>query len=218
MNPATPILSTRARYAIALTASLGLIMAILDATIVNVALVPLSKAFATDLSTIQWVVTGYFLAQAAVIPIAGYFGNIFGLKRVFMLCLVLFTAGSVLCALAEDENSLILFRVVQGIGGGALFPLGQAIALGAFATQDRAAATAIVAIPVLLAPVFGPTVGGWLIDNFDWQAIFLVNLPVGILALTLGWFILPADRPVQTRAATGSDFIGLALGTRGVLP
>ena len=217
MNPATPILSTRARYAIALTASLGLIMAILDATIVNVALVPLSKAFATDLSTIQWVVTGYFLAQAAVIPIAGYFGNIFGLKRVFMLCLVLFTAGSVLCALAQDENSLILFRVVQGIGGGALFPLGQAIALGAFATQDRAAATAIVAIPVLLAPVFGPTVGGWLIDNFDWQAIFLVNLPVGILALTLGWFILPADRPVQRRAGTGFDFIGLALVTLGVL-
>src|SRR5262245_12470759 len=114
MNPATPILSSRARYAIALTAALGLIMAILDATIVNVALVPLSKAFKSDLSTIQWVVTGYFLANAAVIPIAGYFGNLFGVKRVFLFCLVLFTVGSLLCAVAQDENMLIAFRVFQG--------------------------------------------------------------------------------------------------------
>src|SRR5262249_37736699 len=123
MNPATPVMSERMRYAIAFTAALGLIMAILDATIVNVALVPMSEAFNTDLSTIQWVVTGYFLAQAAVIPVAGYFGNRFGIKLMFMLCLALFTLGSLLCGFAQTETQLIAFRVLQGLGGGALFPL-----------------------------------------------------------------------------------------------
>src|SRR5690242_11512799 len=157
--------NTRAKYVIALTAALGLIMAILDNTIVNVALVPMSQAFKTDLSTIEWVITGYFLAQAAVIPIAGYFGNIFGIKRVFLICLSLFTLGSVLCGLSQNETMLIGFRVLQGLGGGALFPLAQAIAFGAFPPQERASASAIVGIPVLLAPTFGPTIGGWLTVN-----------------------------------------------------
>src|SRR4051812_30462360 len=147
-SPITPVMSTRMRYAIALTAAIGLVMAILDNTIVNVALVPMSNAFKTDLSTIQWVVTGYFLAQAAVIPISGYFSNRFGIKRLFILCLALFTLGSLLCGLSQNETMLITFRVVQGLGGGALFPLSQAIAFGAFPPNERAAASAIVAVPV----------------------------------------------------------------------
>ena len=125
-------MSKSSRYAIALTAALGLFMAVLDNTVVNVALIPMSTALHASLSSIQWVVTGYFLAQAAVIPIAGYFSARVGIKRLFMTCLVLFTLGSILCGLAQSETMLIAFRVVQGLGGGALFPLTQAIAFRAF--------------------------------------------------------------------------------------
>jgi EmrB/QacA subfamily drug resistance transporter len=209
--------STRSKYAIALTAALGLIMAVLDATIVNVALVPMANAFKTDLSTIQWVVTGYFLAQAAVIPISGYFSTRFGIKRLFIICLSLFTLGSVLCGLSQSETMLIAFRVVQGLGGGALFPLAQALAFGAFPPRERAAASAIVAIPVLLAPAFGPTLGGWLTDTFGWQSIFFVNLPIGVLAVALAVGVLPADRLQARSEQSGFDYPGLALITTGVL-
>src|SRR5207302_10804586 len=151
-------------------------------------------AFKTDLSTIQWVITGYFLAQATVIPVAGYFSNRFGIKRVFIICLALFTLGSLLCAVAQNDTMLIAFRVLQGLGGGRLIPLAQAIAFGAFPPNERAAASAVIAIPVLLAPAFGPTLGRWLIVTFDWSAIFLINLPVGVLAIALAFLILPADR------------------------
>src|SRR5437868_2247870 len=210
-------MTTRSKYAIALTAALGLVMAILDATVVNVALIPIATAFKTDLSTIQWIITGYFLAQAAVIPISGYLGNRFGIKRLFMICLVLFTVGSLLCGISQNESMLIAFRVLQGLGGGALFPLGQAIAFGAFPPKERAAASAIIAVPVLLAPAFGPTLGGWLTDNFGWESIFFVNLPVGIIAILLASLILPADEAPEKKEQAGFDYIGLVLCTLGVL-
>lgn len=192
-------------------------MAILDSTIVNVALVPMSKAFKTDLSTIQWVVTGYFLAQATIIPVSGYFSNRFGMKRLFMICLALFTVGSFLCGISQNETMLIFFRVLQGLGGGALFPLAQAIAFNAFPPHERAAASAIVAVPVLLAPAFGPTIGGWLTVNYGWEWIFFVNLPVGVLALTMAFFILPRDNLAERRVRAGFDYVGLVLSSLGVL-
>lgn len=204
------------KYIIALVSSLGLIMAILDNTVVNVALTPMSKALHTDLTTIEWVVTGYFLAQAAVIPISGYLSNRFGIKRLFLLCLVIFTVGSGLCALSTNETMLISFRVLQGIGGGALFPLSQAISFGAFPPSERAKASAIVGIPVLLAPALGPTIGGWLTVNFDWQSIFVINLPIGVIAVVLGFLLLPADN-VPERTNKGFDYIGSVLSTLGVL-
>jgi EmrB/QacA subfamily drug resistance transporter len=177
----------------------------------------MSTAFKTDLSTIQWVVTAYLLAQAAVIPVAGYFGNRVGIKRLFMACLALFTIGSVLCGLSQTESMLIFFRVLQGLGGGALFPLATAIAFAAFLPRERAAASAIIAIPVLLAPVFGPTIGGWLIVTYGWQWIFFVNLPVGIAALLMAWFILPADKLADRQTGKGFDYVGLALVTLGTV-
>src|SRR5437763_2398171 len=208
---------TRSKYAIAFTAALGLVMAILDATIVNVALVPISSALKSDLSTIQWIITGYLLSQAAVIPISGYLSTRFGIKRLFLICLFLFTLGSVLCGISQNETMLIGFRVVQGLGGGALFPLGQAIAFGAFPPRERAAASAIIAVPVLLAPAFGPTLGGWLTDTFGWSSIFFVNLPVGVLAVTLALWVLPRDRIPARTSQPGFDYPGLALITLGVL-
>jgi EmrB/QacA subfamily drug resistance transporter len=210
-------MSKSSRYAIALTAALGLFMAVLDNTVVNVALIPMSTALHASLSSIQWVVTGYFLAQAAVIPIAGYFSARVGIKRLFMTCLVLFTLGSILCGLAQTETMLIAFRVLQGLGGGALFPLTQAIAFRAFPPHERASASAIVAIPVLLAPAFGPTIGGLLTTSFGWEYIFFINGPVGLLALLLTWRIIPADPAPHERPHGHFDVIGLVLSVAGVL-
>lgn len=206
------------RYAIALTAALGLFMAVLDTTIVNVGLVPIAKAFNTDINTVQWVITGYLLAQAALIPVSGYLSNRFGQRRVFVISLTFFTIGSLLCGLAPNEEWLIAFRVVQGIGGGAIFPVGQAIAFGAFPPEKRAAATPIVGIPILMAPAFGPTIGGIILDNWGWQYMFYINIPVGIVALALAFWIIPADLPVKSaKTARRFDYVGLVLSMLGIL-
>jgi len=209
--------SMRSKYVIALTAALGLFMAILDNTVVNVTLTPMAKALGATLSSIEWVVTGYFLAQAAVIPVAGYFSNRVGIKRLFIGCLTLFTLGSLLCGIATNERMLIGFRLLQGIGGGALFPLAQALAFGAFAPSERAVASAIVSIPVLLAPAFGPTIGGLINDNLGWQYIFFINVPVGILAVLLAWRVFPADKKPTLIAGARFDVVGLVLSIVGVV-
>ena len=206
------------KNAIAWTASLGMFMAVLDGVVVNVALTPMAQALHTNLSDIQWVITGYLLALAAVIPLAGYLGQRFGLKRVFIVSQLLFVAGSVACGLSSELGILIFFRVIQAIGGGALFPLAQAIALRAFPPQQRANASAIIGLSALVAPALGPTVGGLLTDGFGWQAIFFINLPVGLIAVFLAWLILPADH--NTEAATSQrrfDYMGLLLSIFGVL-
>ncbi len=221
------MLKIQYKYAVALTAALGLFMSVLDNTIVNVALSPMGKAFNTDINSVQWVVTAYFLAQAAVIPAAGYLSNRIGIKKVYIACLALFTVGSLLCGLSDliqDESGhpyialLIFFRVVQGIGGGALFPLSTAISFGAFPPEERAGSSAIIGIPVLMAPAFGPTVGGLLIDAYGWQWIFFINIPVGILAIFLMWRIFkPEANPVQQGPKAKFDTLGLGLSMAGIV-
>jgi DHA2 family multidrug resistance protein len=215
------------KYAIALTTALGLFMAVLDNTIVNVALTAMQRTFNTDVNTIQWVITGYFLAQAAVIPVSGYFGNRFGLKRVFIIALAIFTIGSLLCGIAPQigsvgETLLIAFRVFQGIGGGMLFPLATAISFAAFLPAERAAASGLVAVPVLLAPALGPTVGGLLTDSrFGWPSIFFINVPVGILAIFLILRVMHPDEQPQgqggARRQPNFDWTGLTLSMIGVI-
>jgi EmrB/QacA subfamily drug resistance transporter len=219
------------KYAVALTAALGLFMAVLDNTIVNVALTAMQRSFNTDVNTIQWVVTGYFLAQAAVIPVSGYFGNRFGLKQTFRFALVVFTVGSLLCGLSpniggpfDGETLLILFRLLQGIGGGMLFPLGFSIAFSVVPPAERAAASGVIAVPVLLAPTLGPTFGGLLTDSrFEWPSIFFINVPVGIIALILVARVMrPQDEtaevaPARGGATTGFDWVGLIASMVGVV-
>ncbi len=215
------------KYAVALTAALGLFMSVLDNTIVNVALIPLGRAFNADLNSVQWIITAYFLAQAAVIPAAGYLSNRLGIKRVYMACLALFTLGSLLCGLSDlvqDVNGhpyiglLVFFRVVQGIGGGALFPLSTAISFSVFKPEERASSSAIVGIPVLMAPAFGPTVGGLLIDSLGWQWIFFINLPIGILAIFLMARIFkPNSDQGRPEIVARFDLVGLLLSMVGVV-
>src|SRR3982075_3585173 len=161
---------------------IGSVMSILDTTIVNVALATLGRELHSTIAEIQWVVTGYLLALAAVIPITGWAARRFGAKRVYIVSLVLFTAGSALCGLATSSTELIVFRVLQGIGGGMILPVGQLMMAEAAGPKRMGRVMSVVAVPAMLAPILGPTLGGVILDNTTWQWIFYVNVPIGIMA------------------------------------
>ncbi|HLX58187.1 MAG TPA: DHA2 family efflux MFS transporter permease subunit [Ktedonobacteraceae bacterium] len=205
------------RWQATLVIALGMLMAILDNTIVSVVLPQIARAFHTDFQTITWVGTGYFLANAAVIPIVGYLSDRIGTKTIFLISLALFTLGSGLCAFAPNEQFLIAFRVLQGIGGGAMLPLAMAIIFRLFGPTERAAAIAILMVPLLLGPAFGPTLGGYLATNFNWNAIFTINIPIGVVAFILSLFVLrnnKAEHEANDQKQTvskGFDILGLVL-------
>jgi len=192
---------------------LGAITSILDATIVNVAVPTLGDRFDASIGSIQWVMTAYLLAFATVIPLSGWLSRRFGATRVWSVALVVFMTGSVLAGLSWSLGTLVLFRVVQGIGGGLIMPVGQAILARAAGPQRMGRVMSIVGIPMLLAPVFGPVVGGVLVDAASWRWIFFVNLPVGALALVLARRVLPATPPAP---AERPDVRGLFLLPPGI--
>src|SRR3974390_193792 len=172
---------------------LGSIMSILDTTIVAVALATLARDFHTSVTTIQWVATGYLLALALVTPVSGWAVDRYGAKRVWMLSTFLFILGSSLCGLAWSANSLIAFRVLQGIGGGMLLPVGQSILARAAGPQRMGRVMSIIGVPMVMGPVLGPVLGGLIVSNTSWRWIFFVNVPIGIVALILSRRWLPAD-------------------------
>ena len=192
---------------------LGAIMSILDVTVVNVAINTLARDFDTDLSTIQWVATGYTLALATVIPITGWAADRFGTKRLYLVSIFLFVVGSALSGAAWSAESLILFRVLQGFGGGMLMPLGMTILTRAAGPQRVGRVMAIIGIPMMLGPILGPILGGWLVDDFSWRWIFFINLPIGALALVLALRILASDTPAPHHRL---DWLGLGLLSPGL--
>jgi EmrB/QacA subfamily drug resistance transporter len=192
---------------------LGSIMTILDATIVNVALPTLGRDFHTSISTIQWVPTIYLLAFASVIPLTGWASGRFGARRVWTGSLVAFMLGSLLAGLSWSVGALIAFRVLQGLGGGLLMPLGQMILAQAAGPQRLGRVMSIVGVPMLLAPIFGPVIGGAIVGGASWRWIFFVNLPVGALALALALRLLP---PVPPRPHDRLDVLGLGLLSGGL--
>ncbi len=200
-------------WRIAFVVILGAIMSILDTTIVNVALRTLGEDLNAPLASVQWVLTGYMLSLAAVIPITGWAARRFGPRNVYMLSLVLFTAGSMLCGLATSVGELTFFRVLQGIGGGMLLPIGQLMMANAAGPQRMGRVMSVVAIPAMLAPILGPALGGVIVDNLSWQWIFYVNVPIGIVALVAAIRILPKG----DRSPAGKlDVRGLALMSTGL--
>src|SRR5579883_811921 len=209
------------RWQATLVIALGLLMAILDSTIVSVVLPQIAAAFHTTQETITWVATGYFLANAAVIPVIGYISDRIGAKTVFLIALALFTAGSALCAFAPNEQALIAFRVLQGIGGGALLPVAMAIIFRLFSPTERAGAMSLLMVPLLLGPAFGPVLGGYLATNYTWNAIFTINLPIGVVAFILALLVLrgrQAEREAngsEESVAKGFDVLGLLLSMGG---
>ena len=197
---------------------LGAIMSILDITVVNVALPTFQTAFAEggqplDYSTVAWTVTAYTLALAAVIPLTGWAADRFGTKRLYLLALTLFVLGSVLCAVADTIGQLIAFRALQGLGGGMLMPLGMMIMTRAAGPKRMGRLMAILGIPMLLGPIGGPILGGWLIEHHSWHWIFLINLPIGLLAIGYALWALPADTPEPSETF---DWFGMLLLSPGL--
>ena len=191
----------------------GSIMSILDTTIVNVALDTLGRELHSTIANIQWVVTGYMLALAAVIPVTGWAARRFGAKPVYIVSLVLFVAGSALCGLATSATELVAFRVLQGIGGGMILPVGQLMMAEAAGPKRMGRVMSIVAVPAMLAPILGPTIGGLILDNTTWRWIFYVNLPIGLIAVVAAVRVLPT---VARQRTENLDFIGLALMATGL--
>jgi len=195
----------------------GLFMELLDMTIVNVALPELARAFELDpesaATDIQWVVTGYLLSLAVFIPVSGWLGDRFGTKRIFMTALFLFTSASLACGLAWSLESLIAFRVLQGVGGGMLTPVGTAMLYRAFPPHERAKASSILMIPMVVAPASGPVLGGYLVEYHTWRMIFLINIPVGLLGLAFAGLFLKEEKQ---EAPGRLDVPGLTLAGVGL--
>ena len=192
---------------------LGAIMSILDITVVSVALQTFQQEFDATAAQVAWTMTGYTLALATVIPLTGWAADRFGTKRLYLLAVTLFTLGSVLCAMADSLQMLVAFRVLQGLGGGMLMPLGMTILTRAAGPDRVGRVMAIMGIPMLLGPIFGPIVGGWLIDNASWHWIFLINLPIGILAIVYATIVLPKD---HVEPSESFDFVGMLLLSPGL--
>jgi EmrB/QacA subfamily drug resistance transporter len=187
---------------------LGMMMSILDTTIVNVALHTLSHDLHSPLAQVQWVITGYLLALAAVIPVTGWAARRFGARQVYMASLVLFTAGSALCGLASTTTTLVLFRVLQGVGGGMIMPVAMMIMAQVAGPLRMGRVMGVVSMPAMLAPILGPVVGGLILQHLHWSWIFFVNVPIGVIAFVLGWRLVPHT---DSGAAGRLDLLGLAL-------
>ncbi len=203
---------------VAIVIVLGMIMSVLDTTIVNVALDSLSRDLHTPLTNIQWVVSAYLLALAAVIPLSAWAVRRYSAFRVYMQALVLFTLGSALCGLATTSGQLIVFRALQGLGGGLLAPAGLTILVNAAGRDNLPRVMSAIGVPLVLAPVFGPTLGGFLLQSVSWHAIFMINVPIGIATAVVALRLLPRDHPDSSRAGP-LDWPGLllaGLGTVGI--
>jgi EmrB/QacA subfamily drug resistance transporter len=208
------VLSLEYKWLVGIVYVLALFMDLLDMTIITVAVPTLAQDFDATTTTIEWVVTGYLLSLAVFIPISGWLGDRFGTKRVFLTALSIFLTGSVLCGLAWDVESLIAFRVLQGIGGGMLTPVGMTMLFRAFPPAERAAASAVLAIPITIAPALGPLLGGYLVEYQDWRWIFFINIPLSIIALAAAAILLRED--VQESAGR-LDLPGFALSGAGLV-
>jgi EmrB/QacA subfamily drug resistance transporter len=190
---------------------IGSFMSILDSTVVNIALPKLMSVFSTDVHGAQWVLTSYLLALAIVIPLTGYVDETFGGKRVYMITVALFTGASALCGLSWSLSTLIFFRIVQGLGGGLIQPLGMSLLLREFRPEERGTALGFYGIPIMLAPAIGPTFGGYLVQYVDWRFIFFINVPIGIFAVTAASRILheAPRRHNQKLDAWGIALVGI---------
>ncbi len=195
------------KYLVATTCVFGLFMEILDTTVVNVALPRLGQEFRTSTAMLEWVITGYLLSLAVWIPASGWFGDRFGTKRIFLFAMMTFVAGSALCGAAWNIESLACFRVLQGIGGGMLTPVGTAMLFRAFPPGERARASAFLSMPAQVAPMLGPILGGFLVDHASWRWIFYINLPVGVVGFAFAALVLREDRESLVGAFDPSGFV-----------
>src|SRR5512135_220618 len=205
-------------WLIAVVVAMAAFMEFLDTSIANVALPYMAGSLSATNDESTWVLTTYLVSNAIVLPISGWFAVKFGRKRFFVVCLVIFTVSSVLCGLAPSLGLLLVFRVLQGAGGGGLQPMAQAILADTFPPEKRGLAFAMYGITAVMAPTIGPTLGGWITFNYSWRWIFFINLPVGAMTLLLVLRLIE-DPPYLARlkaAGVKLDYIGIALLALGV--
>src|SRR5258705_9714555 len=218
VSPAEPWRPQVNPWLIAVVVAMAAFMEVLDTSIANVALPYMAGNLGASNDESTWVLTSYLVSNAIVLPISGWFASVLGRKRFFMTCLSIFALSSLLCGIAPSLGAIILFRILQGVGGGGLQPMAQAILADTFPPQQRGLAFALYGITAIIAPTVGPTLGGWITDNYTWRWIFFINLPVGILALFLIYRIV--EDPPWAKVATGAgvkiDYIGVALLTIGI--
>src|ERR1700704_5479240 len=204
-------------WLIAVVLSIATFMEVLDASIANVSLRNIAGSLAAGLDESTWVLTSYLVSSAVVLPISGWLAGVVGRKRFYMLCIAIFTVSSVLCTMATNLQSLIAFRILQGLGGGGLAPVEQSMLAGTFPPHRRGQAFALYGVAVIVAPTIGPTLGGWLTDHLSWHWIFLINGPIGVISLILvQWLVQEPEilrRERQARLAGGLkvDWIGFLL-------
>ncbi|HYL51560.1 MAG TPA: MDR family MFS transporter [Acidimicrobiia bacterium] len=210
--PRTPF-SMQYKWIVAVVFVCGMFLDIMDTTIVNVALPTLQRDFHTTTASIEWIVLGYLLSLAVWIPASGWIGDRIGTKKVFLFALATFTIASALCGQAHSLAELVGFRVLQGVGGGMLVPVGTAMLFRAFPPIERAKASTVLIIPTVLAPALGPVVGGWLVTDVSWRWIFYVNLPVGVFGFVVGALVL---REYREGKAGRFDLPGFLLSGSGL--
>src|SRR5579862_7425595 len=205
-------------WLIAVVVALAAFMEVLDTSIANVALPYMAGSLGASNDQSTWVLTSYLVSNAIILPISGWLAGALGRKRFFMACLGIFTVSSLLCGLAPSLEVLLLFRVLQGAGGGGLQPMAQAILADTFPPEERGLAFALYGITAIMAPTIGPTLGGWITFNYSWRWIFFINLPVGLLT----WFLVRRfveDPPYLKKlkaAGVKLDYIGIALLALGI--
>ena len=188
------------------------IMQALDTTIANVALPYMQGSLSASLDQINWVLTSYIVASAIMTAPVGWLADRFGRKRLFIFCVALFTVASLLCAVAQTIEQMVLFRLLQGAGGAALVPLSQTVMMDSYPPEQRTRAMAIWGVGVMLGPIMGPTLGGWLTDNYSWNWVFLINLPIGIFTV-IGMLVFMDETKLQKEMRFDwFGFIALAIG------
>jgi MFS transporter, DHA2 family, multidrug resistance protein len=205
-------------WLIAVVVAMAAFMEVLDTSIANVALPYMAGSLGASNDQSTWVLTSYLVSNAIVLPISGWLAGALGRKRFFMICLVIFTVSSLLCGIAPSLSAIIFFRVLQGAGGGGLQPMAQAILADVFPPEKRGLAFALYGITAVIAPTIGPTLGGWITDNYTWRWIFFINLPVGILALLLVYRLVDDPPWAKRKSSSGLrfDYLGFSLLALGV--
>src|SRR5450755_3308651 len=208
-------------WIIAITVTLATFMEVLDTSIANVALPHISGSLSAGIDESTWVLTSYLVSNAIVLPLSGWFSEIFGRQRFFIACVVIFTISSLLCGLAPLLPVLVICRVIQGAGGGGMQPTSQAILVDSFPREKQGMAMAIYGMGVVVAPTIGPTLGGWITDNYSWRWIFWLNVPIGIISVAMILLLIVGDRTKSSANAKskgwkidflGLGFLGLGLG------
>src|SRR3954466_11278594 len=198
-------------WLIAVAVMLATFMEVLDTSVANVSLPHIAGNLSATTDEATWVLTSYLVANAIILPATNWLGQLFGRKRFLVTCIAVFTLASALCGMAQSLGFLIIARVLQGAGGGALQPISQAVLLESFPPQKRGAAMAVFAMGVVVAPILGPTLGGWITDNYSWRWIFYINLPIGIMAMLMVQAMVEDPPYLKRISATNIDYLGFGL-------